>query len=128
MLIPNILLFYLLFLKLTFQLLLYLSFKFALSSCNILARSQVTKLKEQLANVRELLANKDSADPEDIKKKVSELQQASLKLFEMAYKKVSFLCCHLEHVALFYIGSSALQKAFALYPNLLQLSIGRYYQ
>lgn len=38
--------------------------------------------------MKELLANKDSADPEEIKKQVSELQQASLKLFEMAYKKV----------------------------------------
>lgn len=38
--------------------------------------------------MKDLLANKDSADPEEIKQKVSELQQASLKLFEMAYKKV----------------------------------------
>lgn len=49
---------------------------------------QSGKLKEQLNKVKELLANKDSADPEEIKKQVSELQQASLKLFEMAYKKV----------------------------------------
>lgn len=50
--------------------------------------SQTQKLKEQLTTVKDLLANKDSADPEEIKQKVSELQQASLKLFEMAYKKV----------------------------------------
>lgn len=49
---------------------------------------QCEKLKERLSKVKELLANKDSADPEEIKKEVSELQQASLKLFEMAYKKV----------------------------------------
>jgi len=34
------------------------------------------------------LAKKDDVDPEEIKKQTSELQQASLKLFEMAYKKV----------------------------------------
>lgn len=50
---------------------------------------QSDKLKERLNKVKELLANRDSADPEEIKKEVSELQQASLKLFEMAYKKVS---------------------------------------
>ena len=49
---------------------------------------QSEKLKERLTKVKELLANKDSADPEEIKKEVGELQQASLKLFEMAYKKV----------------------------------------
>lgn len=49
---------------------------------------QSDKLKERLNKVKELLANRDSADPEEIKKEVSELQQASLKLFEMAYKKV----------------------------------------
>nr|AHA61464.1 heat shock protein 70 [Eriocheir sinensis] len=47
------------------------------------------KLKERLNKVKELLANRDSADPEEIKKEVSELQQASLKLFEMAYKKMA---------------------------------------
>ncbi|XP_068244275.1 heat shock 70 kDa protein cognate 5 [Palaemon carinicauda] len=47
------------------------------------------KLKEKLTQVKELLANKDSADPEDIKKQVGDLQQASLKLFEMAYKKMA---------------------------------------
>ncbi|MPC17943.1 stress-70 protein, mitochondrial-like [Portunus trituberculatus] len=47
------------------------------------------KLKERLTKVKDLLANKDSADPEEIKKEVGELQQASLKLFEMAYKKMA---------------------------------------
>ena len=50
---------------------------------------EVTKLKDDINTVRNLLANKDSADPEEIKKKVSELQQSSLKLFEMAYKKMA---------------------------------------
>lgn len=39
--------------------------------------------------MREILANKDEADPEEIRKTVGALQQSSLKLFEMAYKKVS---------------------------------------
>ena len=38
-----------------------------------------------------MLAEKDSKTPEEIKQEISDLQQASLKLFEMAYKKV-FLC------------------------------------
>lgn len=49
---------------------------------------QCDKLREDIAKVRELLANKDSADPEEIRKTTSTLQQASLKLFEIAYKKV----------------------------------------
>lgn len=42
-----------------------------------------------LTKMRETLAKKDETDPEEIKKQVNELQQASLKLFEMAYKKVN---------------------------------------
>lgn len=49
---------------------------------------QCDKLREEIVKVRELLANKDSADPEEIKKATNTLQQASLKLFELAYKKV----------------------------------------
>lgn len=37
-----------------------------------------------------MLANKDSESAETIKSTVNDLQQASLKLFEMAYKKVIF--------------------------------------
>ena len=48
----------------------------------------MSSLKEHIESVRSLLANKDSVDGEEIKKKTSDLQQASLKLFEMAYKKV----------------------------------------
>ena len=47
-------------------------------------------MRELIAKMRETLAKKDDTDPEDIKKQVNELQQASLKLFEMAYKKVCF--------------------------------------
>merc|ERR1711963_763586 len=50
--------------------------------------------KDQIENmVREAEAHaeqdKDNRDPEDIKKTVSDLQQSSLKLFEMAYKKMA---------------------------------------
>jgi len=36
-----------------------------------------------------LLANKETADLEEVRKATSSLQQSSLKLFELAYKKVS---------------------------------------
>lgn len=41
-----------------------------------------------MTKVRELLADKENSDPEEIRKTTSTLQQSSLKLFEMAYKKV----------------------------------------
>lgn len=46
------------------------------------------KLKEEISKMRELLARKDSETGENIRQAASSLQQASLKLFEMAYKKV----------------------------------------
>uniref|UniRef100_A0A671VS01 Heat shock protein 9 n=1 Tax=Sparus aurata TaxID=8175 RepID=A0A671VS01_SPAAU len=56
-------------------------------------RRKCTKLKEEISKVRDLLANKDSETGENIKQAATTLQQASLKLFEMAYKKVgSYLC------------------------------------
>lgn len=54
-----------------------------------LPAEESSKLKEQIENVRNALANKDSQSPEEIKKITNELQQASLKLFEMAYKKMA---------------------------------------
>lgn len=54
-----------------------------------LEKDEVQKMKDKITEVRDKLANKDEMDPEDIKKTVSELQQSSLKLFEMAYKKMS---------------------------------------
>lgn len=50
---------------------------------------QCNKLHEDISKLKELLANKDNADPEEIKKATSTLQQASLKLFELAYKKMA---------------------------------------
>lgn len=55
-----------------------------------LPQEECDKLREEIAKVRELLAKKDEADPEEIRKVTSTLQQSSLKLFEMAYKKVEF--------------------------------------
>jgi molecular chaperone DnaK len=48
-------------------------------------------LQEQIAQVREVVSKKDDTNPEEIRKLTSSLQQASLKLFEMAYKKVTEL-------------------------------------
>uniref|UniRef100_A0A8C2IYF2 Heat shock protein 9 n=1 Tax=Cyprinus carpio TaxID=7962 RepID=A0A8C2IYF2_CYPCA len=73
-------------------------------------RRKCDKLKEEIAKVRELLSRKDAETGENIKQAATNLQQASLKLFEMAYKKVCsgfhkhccltkscphFHCCHL---------------------------------
>lgn len=49
----------------------------------------MTKIKNLIGDVRSKLANKDSMDAEEIKKTVNELQQSSLKLFEIAYKKMA---------------------------------------
>lgn len=53
-----------------------------------LPKDECEKLKEEIGKVREMLAKKDEMDPEEIRKTTSTLQQSSLKLFEMAYKKV----------------------------------------
>lgn len=53
--------------------------------------SQSAQLKEEINKVRELLARKDSETAESIRQVYSELQQKSLKLFEVAYKKVTVL-------------------------------------
>ena len=54
-----------------------------------LGSEEVQKMRDQIKEVKEKLANKDNMAPEDIKSAVSELQQNSLKLFEMAYKKMA---------------------------------------
>ncbi|OTF82021.1 Group 28 mite allergen-like protein (Heat shock protein 70), partial [Euroglyphus maynei] len=53
-----------------------------------LPSEEYEKLKEKIAKTREVLANKENETPEKIKETCNELQQSSLKLFEMAYKKV----------------------------------------
>ena len=55
-----------------------------LMSHDQLPAEDVTKMKEQIDEVRAKLANKDSMTGEEIKKTVGDLQQSSLKLFEMA--------------------------------------------
>jgi len=47
-------------------------------------------MKDEIAKVRKLIANKDDETTEAISEATNEMQKASLKLFEMAYKKVCF--------------------------------------
>eukprot|EP00092_Neocalanus_flemingeri_P010640 GFUD01011462.1.p1 GENE.GFUD01011462.1~~GFUD01011462.1.p1 ORF type:complete len:694 (-),score=246.33 GFUD01011462.1:315-2339(-) len=54
-----------------------------------LPTEDAAKMKEKIVEVRDKLQDKENMDPEDIKKTVSDLQQSSLKLFEMAYKKMA---------------------------------------
>ncbi|KAF5299478.1 hypothetical protein FQR65_LT01059 [Abscondita terminalis] len=54
-----------------------------------LPKEECDKLREEIAKVRDLLAKKDDVDPEEIRKTTTALQQSSLKLFEMAYKKMA---------------------------------------
>merc|ERR1712136_489958 len=54
-----------------------------------LPSEDVAKMKEKITEVRDKLQGKENMDPEEIKKTVSDLQQSSLKLFEMAYKKMA---------------------------------------
>jgi len=54
-----------------------------------LPKEECDSLREKIASVKETIANKDSKTPEEIKQEISDLQQASLKLFEMAYKKMA---------------------------------------
>jgi len=54
-----------------------------------LPSEDVAKMKEKMTEVRDKLQDKENMDPEEIKKTVSDLQQSSLKLFEMAYKKMA---------------------------------------
>lgn len=68
-----------------------------------LPKEECDKLKEEIAKVREILSKKDEADPEEIRKVTSTLQQSSLKLFEMAYKKVILICQFNKIINLFLI-------------------------
>jgi len=54
-----------------------------------LPSEDVAKMREKITEVRDKLSDKESMDPEAIKATVNELQQSSLKLFEMAYKKMA---------------------------------------
>ena len=50
--------------------------------------AQAGKLKEEIQAVRQKLSNKDNETLESLKAATDKLQKASLKLFEIAYKKV----------------------------------------
>merc|ERR1712112_486214 len=54
-----------------------------------LPSEEYDKLKTKIEETKTMLANKENETGEDIKAKVNDLQQASLKLFEMAYKKMA---------------------------------------
>lgn len=54
-----------------------------------LPEEECNKLKEKITKVREILGKKDTESAESIKQATNDLQQASLKLFEMAYKKMA---------------------------------------
>lgn len=67
--------------------------------------AEADKLRNQLQTLREEAAKAQSGDatvsPDELKSKIDELQQSSLKLFEMVYKQVCkqdcktylFACC-----------------------------------
>jgi molecular chaperone DnaK len=54
-----------------------------------LPADECTKLKEHISSLRTVLSNCNNETIDSIKKATSDLQQASLKLFEMAYKKMA---------------------------------------
>ncbi|KAJ3131624.1 Stress-70 protein, mitochondrial [Physocladia obscura] len=49
--------------------------------------AEADKIRTKISDVRSLIANPDNADAEKIKEAYGELQQQSLKLFELVYKK-----------------------------------------
>jgi len=54
-----------------------------------LPAEECDKLKQHISEVKEVLAKKDEESIDNIKEATNKLQQASLKLFEMAYKKMA---------------------------------------
>ncbi|CAD7683033.1 unnamed protein product [Nyctereutes procyonoides] len=56
---------------------------------NQLPADECNKLKEEISKMRELPARKDSETGENLRQAASSLQQASLKLFKTAYKKMA---------------------------------------
>ncbi|KAI6654350.1 Stress-70 protein, mitochondrial [Oopsacas minuta] len=53
-----------------------------------LPEDEVSKIREHISTLREKLSD-DNEDTENINKSLNELKQASLKLFELAYKKMN---------------------------------------
>jgi len=55
-----------------------------------LPKDQVEELRDEMTKVKDLLAKKDEIEtPDTLREAYSQLQQKSLKLFEMAYKKMA---------------------------------------
>jgi len=54
-----------------------------------LPADECEKLRAKMADVKAMLANKENESPEKIRQETTDLQQQSLKLFEMAYKKMA---------------------------------------
>jgi len=54
-----------------------------------LPAEECDKLKQHITEVKEVLSRKDEESIDNIKEATNKLQQASLKLFEMAYKKMA---------------------------------------
>ncbi|XP_069510449.1 stress-70 protein, mitochondrial isoform X2 [Ambystoma mexicanum] len=54
-----------------------------------LPADECNKLKEEIAKMKDLLSRKDAETGDNIRQAASSLQQASLKLFEMAYRKMA---------------------------------------
>nr|CAB3254530.1 stress-70 protein, mitochondrial-like [Phallusia mammillata] len=54
-----------------------------------LPKEECDQIKEEITKLQEILAEKDAKEVEEIRQAFSNLQQKSLKLFEMAYKKMA---------------------------------------
>ncbi|ODN05197.1 Heat shock 70 kDa protein cognate 5 [Orchesella cincta] len=54
-----------------------------------LPTEEVTKIRDLITKTREAIAKKDELSGEELKAATNELQQASLKVFELAYKKMA---------------------------------------
>ena len=83
--------------------------------------------------MRGTLAKKDDTEPEEIKRQTNELQQASLKLFEMAYKKVcnllKFIWNFNAHFSLFFnnLYNPCFLKYLGLIVSLLYSEYDKHY-
>lgn len=54
-----------------------------------LPQDECDKLKDQLDKLKGLIANRDDVAPDAVRNATSDLQQSSLKLFEVAYRKMA---------------------------------------
>ncbi|XP_065216791.1 heat shock 70 kDa protein cognate 5 [Planococcus citri] len=54
-----------------------------------LPQEETEKLSKLIDELKNVISNKEEADPEQVRKATSELQQSSLKLFEIAYRKMA---------------------------------------